>query len=169
MIKVLQFRFQQCLVRLHGASGRVHWNGTLEICLTTFFGVCNFGNTSAMRVVFFFENDKNLICISKMQKQIRKMLSFWDNCIWIGCLKLCLLKRKYLPSAVSVLRNIVNTRVSLREIFSNFTTFTLINKYSRGGVVQISTLFGRIYIWFSEVCSERGLFTDLIDHVFRSP
>ena len=46
----------------------------LEILLTRFFGVRNFGNTSARRVIFF-ENIQNLMYISKMKKQIQKMLS----------------------------------------------------------------------------------------------
>ena len=38
----------------HVACGRVLWNGNfLDIYLTKFFGVRNFGNATAMSVIFF--------------------------------------------------------------------------------------------------------------------
>ena len=46
----------------------------LDIYLTTFFGELNFGNKSAMRVIFFYENVQNLGEISKMQQKIEKKL-----------------------------------------------------------------------------------------------
>ena len=46
----------------------------LDIYLTTFFGVRNFGNTSGMRVFFFKKNAQNLMYISKMQKEIEKLI-----------------------------------------------------------------------------------------------
>ena len=39
-----------------------------------------------------------------MQEKIQKKLfRFWDNCVRIGCVKLSLLRREYLSSAVNVL------------------------------------------------------------------
>ena len=41
-----------------------------------------------------------------MQKILKKnVFSFWDNIMWIGCVKLTLLRREYLSSAVNVLNN----------------------------------------------------------------
>ena len=41
-----------------------------------------------------------------MQKKKQKMFFFLrENPIWIGCVKLSLLRREYLPSALSVLGN----------------------------------------------------------------
>ena len=40
-----------------------------------------------------------------MQKQIRKSFLFGDNCVRIGCVKLSLLRREYLSSAVNMLTN----------------------------------------------------------------
>ena len=48
MLKVLWFRFQKCL----GPFNTLLKEGSSDIYLTTFFGVYNFGNTSAMRVTF---------------------------------------------------------------------------------------------------------------------
>ena len=49
----------------------------LDICLTAVFGVRNFQNTSAMRVIFF-ENAKKFIYICKMQWKILKKFFFLE-------------------------------------------------------------------------------------------
>ena len=44
--------------------------------------------------------------ISKMEEKIKKKLFvLGDNCVRIGCVKLSLLRREYLSSAVNVLTN----------------------------------------------------------------
>ena len=40
-----------------------------------------------------------------MQKNWEQAFGFWDNCMWISCVKLSLLKTEYLSSAVNVLTN----------------------------------------------------------------
>ena len=40
-----------------------------------------------------------------MQKKIRKSFLLGDNCVRIGCVRLSLLRREYLSSAVNVLTN----------------------------------------------------------------
>ena len=50
----------------------------IDIDLTLFFGFRKFGNTSAMRVIFFFENVQNLDQISKMKKKIQKMIFVFE-------------------------------------------------------------------------------------------
>ena len=44
----------------------------LDIYLITFFGVRNCGNTSAMRVMFFFKKCSNIIHISEIQREIEQ-------------------------------------------------------------------------------------------------
>ena len=39
------------------------------------------------------------------KKKTRKIFLFGDNCVRIGCVKLSLLRREYLSSAVNVLTN----------------------------------------------------------------
>ena len=39
------------------------------------------------------------------KKKIRKSFLFGENCVLIGCVKLSLLRREYLSSAVNVLTN----------------------------------------------------------------
>ena len=72
MVKVLPCKFPQCF----GAFTMLLFGGTLkwdflDIDATMFFGVCNLGNTLAMRVIFFFENVQNSSYISKMQQKIQ--------------------------------------------------------------------------------------------------
>ena len=53
-----------------------------------------------------------------MQKKIRKSFLFGDNCVRIGCVKLSLLRREYLSSAVNVLTNSYNAlRLTKTEFF----------------------------------------------------
>ena len=59
MVKVVWVRFQHCLLHLtcYFPKGP-RKEDFLEISLTTFFGVRNLGNTSAMRTMFFFKKFK---------------------------------------------------------------------------------------------------------------
>ena len=120
-------------------SKRLHRRNFLDFYLITVSRVRNFGNTSAMRAIFFFENFKDFIYISKLsRKSWEKVFLLKDKCISIGNLKLSLLRREYFCSAVNVLKN-------NPETFSNLIAFTVINKYRKSGVIQISALFDPIY------------------------
>ena len=56
MVNVALFRFQQCLVLLGcGLLKGPLKEDFLEIFLTRFFGVCNFGKTSPIKVIFFLK------------------------------------------------------------------------------------------------------------------
>ena len=63
--------FQQCLgaFTMLLSEGSLKWD-FLDIDVTIFFRVCNFGNTLGMRVILYFENVQNLNEISKMQQKI---------------------------------------------------------------------------------------------------
>ena len=39
------------------------------------------------------------------KKNQEKVLSFWDNCMWMGCFKLSLFGREHLSTALIVLTN----------------------------------------------------------------
>ena len=56
MVKVLSFKFQDIWARFHcGFSKDLPRRDFLDVDLTTFFGVHNFGNTSAMTVIDFLK------------------------------------------------------------------------------------------------------------------
>ena len=86
------------------------WTGRLkrylwDIDLITFFGVRNLGDTSVLRVILFLKMFKFNVNIRNGEKNRGKVLYFWDNCIWIGCIKLSLFRREYLSSGVNLLTN----------------------------------------------------------------
>ena len=95
----------------HGAFRKIPWKWDfLGIDLTRFFRVRNFGNTSAMRLIFFFSMcSKFKLDFEKAENDSKRVFWFRDTYIWIGCVKLSLLWREYLPSALSVLPNRLET------------------------------------------------------------
>ena len=70
---------------------------------------------------------------------------FWDNCVRIGCLKLSLLRREYLSSAVNVLGNSYKPLYLTETNFFDSSTFKVITKYDKGAVAQITTVFEPVY------------------------
>ena len=76
MVKVVCYRFPQCLVPLTCCflKGSLKRN-YLEIFLTTFFRLRNFEKYVSDEGHVFFKNIENLTFVSKMQKQIEKMFS----------------------------------------------------------------------------------------------
>ena len=83
-----------------------------DIYLTMFFGIHNFGNTLAMRVIFYLK-------VFKIAEKIREnAFCFLDNCNWIGCVNLSLLRRENLWTAVNVLKNGPNIlHITKRDFF----------------------------------------------------
>ena len=77
----------------------------LGIDLSMFLGVRNFGNTAAMKVIFFWKCSKFKLDLKNEEKNWQKAFYFRDNDIWICCVKLSLARREYLPLAHSVLEN----------------------------------------------------------------
>ena len=77
----------------------------LNIYKITFFGVGKFKNTSALRVIFFWEMFKIESKFRKFKKKLENIFHFWDNCIWKCCYKFSLLRRKHLFLAVNGLTN----------------------------------------------------------------
>ena len=118
--------------------------GFLGIYLTTFFRVRNFGNTSAMRV-FFWKCSKFDLNFKSGEKNPKNLFCFLDNCIWIGCFKLSLLRREYLLSTVNVLTKSPKILQITKRDFLQLNAFTLINKCGKGTVVMISTVFRPVY------------------------
>ena len=104
MIKVLWFRVQQCLktftmLLVEGSSQ----TGLSRHLYDYVFGVRNFGNTKSMRVVFFFKIFKIWARFQISNQKLGKCFCFWDNCIWLGLIKLSLLRIGYSSSVANVL------------------------------------------------------------------
>ena len=64
--------------------------GLLGIFGSTSFAACNFGNTSAMRVILFLKYLKLNVHFRNGGKNWENEFCFLDNCICIGCVKFSL-------------------------------------------------------------------------------
>ena len=101
---MLWCRFQQCL----GRSAILLFKGSTETGLfrhlaNHVFGVDNFQNAKAMRVIFFKKCLKFKL-ISKMEQKIsRKCFVSEINSIWIGIVYLSLLRKGYFSLTANVL------------------------------------------------------------------
>ena len=73
------------------------------------------------------------------------MFCFWDKYIWIACIELSLLRRKYLSWEFNVLRKSLQTFHITKSTFSNSITFTVINQYGKGPGVKIEAVFLHVY------------------------
>ena len=70
----------------------------LDTYITTSFSVCSFGNTYLWGSSFWSKYPQVDLDFRNVQKNIEMFFCcFLDNFIWIGCVKLSLLKREYLP------------------------------------------------------------------------
>ena len=58
-----------------------------------------------MRLIFVWECPKYNVDLENSKKIAEKSFCFRDKCIWICCVKLPLLRREYLLSAINVLTN----------------------------------------------------------------
>ena len=129
MITVLWCRFQQCLgtfimLLLEGSSE----TGIFRHLSDYVFAVRNFENTISMKVIFFFKISKFNLDFGNGAGNSEKVFSFWDNCIWIGIVKLSLLRAGYF----SLVANVLTSRskilhVNTRDFFQ--LNFLGSNKY----------------------------------------
>ena len=106
LIKMLWCRFQQCL----GTSTLLLLKESSESGLFRHLpnhvcGVRNFGNTKAMRVIFFSKCLKFYLDFKNAAKNLEKVFCFWYNWIWIGIVKLSLLRTGNFSLAANVLRS----------------------------------------------------------------
>ena len=103
---VLSCRFQQCLdpftMLLVERSSET---GLFRHLSDHVLGVRNLKSTSALSVIFFKKYAKFILDFKNAESIREKLSSFWNNCIWIRCVKLSRFRREYLSSVVNVLTN----------------------------------------------------------------
>ena len=94
-----------------------------------------------------------------MQKQIeKKCFFFWDKCIRLVRIQLCLLIREYLSSAVKLLRKrLKNFNVS-KSNFSNSITFTVITEDDKGALIKIESMLRPVYHVACQEVLSKGAF-----------
>ena len=119
MIKGLWCRIQQCLGTFFMLLVEVSSEtGLFRHLSNHFLGVCNFGNTRPVRVIFFSKYSKFKLDYKKIAKKQEIFFCFIDNWIWIGINKLPLWRRRYFSPAANVLTSSANIfQVNEREFF----------------------------------------------------
>ena len=80
-----------------------------------------------------------------MHKTIQKKNFFWDESIWIGCIKLSLLRREYSSSLVNVLTNRVKTLHVFKSDFFQLNYLEVINEFGKAADVGLESLFRPVY------------------------
>ena len=142
MIKVLSLRLYQCFGPFTMSPVK---RDLLDIYLIKCFIVGKFRHTEAMSVIFLWKCSKFNGDLKNTEKNSEKIFCFWDKCLWIVCIELCLLIREYLSSAVNFLRKSLKTFHVTKSDFCNSITFTMINPYDKGALIKIESVFWPIY------------------------
>ena len=108
LMKVLWFTSQHCLgtftmLLVKGFSQ----TGLFRHFSDYVFGVRNFEIRNSERAIFFFKMFKisSHLDFKNAAKNSEKFFCFWDNCIWIGIVKLSLLRRGYFSPVGNVLNS----------------------------------------------------------------
>ena len=115
-----------------------HWSNNV-------FRVRNFGNTKSMTVIFLWKCSKFKLEFKIKEKTWEKVFPFSDNCISTGIVKLSLLRTGKLSLASNVVTSSLKIWHDNKKTFSNSIALAVINKYDKGALVQISTVFGPVY------------------------
>ena len=119
MLKLLWCWFQQCFGTITMFLVKVSSQaGLFRHLYDPVFGVRNFENTKCLSVIFFSKYLKFVIDFKNAAKSWAKVFCFWDNCIWIGIVKLSLLWTGYFSSTGNVLTTSPKIRhVKNRDFF----------------------------------------------------
>ena len=146
MIKVVWCIFQQCLrtsamLLLEGSSEA----GLFRHLSNLVFGVRHVRNIKARRVIFFSKYLKFNLDFKNAARNSEKGFCFWDNCIWIGIVKLSLLKTGYFSSAANVSTSSPKVWNVHKRDFFDLISLAVIDEYDKGVVMQITTVLGHVY------------------------
>ena len=117
----------------------------LGIYLTKFSDWLSLKIQNLWRSSFASKNLKFNLHFKNAAESCRKLFSFSDNCIWIGIVKLSLLRTGYTSSAANVLRSSLKILDVNKIDFSNSIDLAVINKYDKGAVTQILKVIGNVH------------------------
>ena len=140
----------------------------LHVYLTTFSESVISEIKKLWRSSFVSRCSKSNLDFKNVAKNSEKDFCFWDNCIWIGIVKLSLLRTGYFSSAANVLRSSPKIwHVNKRDFFK----FNWPLQYSMNMIKMLWCRFqqclGTFTMLFVEGSSEKTLFRHLSDYVFR--
>ena len=129
----------------HIASWNILWNGTFRHLSDYIFRVCNLENKKCMSVIFFSKCLKFNPDFRNAAKNSEKLFYFWDNCFWIGIVRLSLLRTGYFSSIANVLTSSPKILHVNKRDLSNSIHLALVNEFGKESVMQISTMLGQVY------------------------
>ena len=90
----------------HVPRQRVFWNGTFCTYILPRFPECVISKINQLwGSSFFWKFSKFNVDFENFRRNPEKAFCFWDNYVRSGCVKLSVLRREYLSSAVNVLTN----------------------------------------------------------------
>ena len=107
-MKVLSCRLQQCFwpVTMLLVEWSCVWKRTFETFIWARLSQSEISETYKLWASSFLSKCSKVDLNFKTTKEdMEKIFSFLDICIWVGCVKLSLLRREYLTSVVSLLTN----------------------------------------------------------------
>ena len=143
--------------------------GFLAIYVTTLLAVYNFGNTSAIKAIFFFKMFKIWRRFQKFWKKLRKIFFFGDNSLWIGSVKHSLLPRENTCHRESTCyQRVSRFQILLRQNFSNRNYFKVTKTMSKLLPSRFGQCFGPFNMLTLQKCSDAGFFRNLSNHAFCS-
>ena len=122
-----------------------------------------------MRVIFLCKIFKSSVRLQNAPRNWEKVFCFWENCIWIGIVKLSLLRTWYISSAANVLTRSSEIWHMKNREFLKVIDLAVINKYDKDVVMQISIVVRHVYRVASETVLSNGTFESFIWLRFRSP
>ena len=140
----------------HFTCATLLWTGRFRHLSDNVFGVLNFRSTKDMRAIFFGK-DRNW----------EKNFCFIDNCIWIGIIKLSLLRTEYLSSADNVLTwNPKIWHVNKRNFFPTQFSWQWSLNMIKVLWYRFQQFLGTFTILLVKRSSETRFFRYLSNHVF---
>ena len=116
---------------------------------------------------FFWKCSKFKVNFKNAKKNWDTVFCFWDNSIWTGCVKLSLLSREYLSSAVNMLTKSLNI---LHSTNMDFLQLNYVHPDQQICLKFPSSRFqqclGPFTMFLVQGSSETGFFMDLSNHPF---
>ena len=169
---MLSVSFEQCLVSLPCYLLNFSLKrDSLDIYLTTFFGVRNFKNTSAIRVIFFWKCSKLNRNLQNVKKNWQNIFCFWDNCIWNiwkSSYKISIKRRILVIGSQWVNKKPLDFLSQPERLFQHEVPLQREINVVKMASCSFEQCLGTFTLLLVEGTSETGLFRHLSKHVSRS-
>ena len=120
---------------------------------------------------FFSKYLQFYVAFGNAEKSWEDILWFWDNSIWIGCVKHSFWLRKNTCYRMSICgKTVPRFQILLKQSSLSWFSFKVIKKYEKITAVRIPAVFcfGHFNMFTDQKCFDTGLFGDLSNPTFCS-